>query len=187
MNIWLVTLAVFFFAYCSCAESKSLSLTENVSPNRESHGAYRIPFKFGSAGNSLATEQPSAVSEYRELNQSPYVVEFRSGPQPVAMQPPVIRPTNISSHVQEFGELNLDVAKLSWPANGETPAYPAHHRQINYAFVEAGAHQGSKKWYGAKNQVNVTTSMNVQNASKYSVQPHLVPVQPLAVYAASIR
>ena len=51
-------------------------------------------------------EQPEIVAEFGSGGQAPNIVEFGSVSGPVAAQPPTIRPSGMSNHVQEFSTLS---------------------------------------------------------------------------------
>lgn len=109
-------------------------------------------------------EQPITFSEYRSPNQSPNIVEFHSGSQPVAVQPQSIRPSAMSPRIQEFGALSTTAFE---PVNAPESTPVRVKPKLQHKAEARG----------------VRSQKIAARSAHQSI--HLVPVQQLAVYSAT--
>jgi hypothetical protein len=112
-----------------------------------------------------------AVADHHIVRKAPYVVEFGRVAQPVSLQPPTIRPTGASPHVQEFATApveSFEPSMMSEPVARATFVKPMAVHRISKSSLATPGHK------------NVHVSM-------HRASSQLVPVDKLAIFPLNER
>jgi hypothetical protein len=116
-------------------------------------------------------ETSPAAADRHNVRKAPYVVEFGPVAQPVSLQPPTIRPTGASAHVQEFATTPVESFEPSMMTEPVARAIP----------VKAiGTRKISKSSQAVSNHKSVHVSL-------HRAPSQLMPVEKLAIFPLNER
>ncbi len=112
-----------------------------------------------------------AGAEHHNVRKAPYFVEFGRVAQPVSLQPPTIRPTETSSHIQEF---------TTAPVESFEPAAATESFARATSMRPLAVHKISKYSQVTPGRKNVHVGL-------YRAPCQLVPVEKLAIFPLNER
>jgi hypothetical protein len=100
MNGWVQKLGIFFLcsSTISAVSAQSGSILEYPSAGKR----LAAPVIIDNNEDTPTAEAQTTPAEHQSARNVPNVVEFGRVAQPVSLQPPTVRPTGASPHVQEF-------------------------------------------------------------------------------------
>jgi hypothetical protein len=169
MNGWVQKLGIFFLcsSTISAVSAQSGSILEYPSAGKR----LAAPVIIDNNEDTPTAEAQTTPAEHQSARNVPNVVEFGRVAQPVSLQPPTVRPTGASPHVQEF---------TSAPVESFEPSMMAEPFARATSFKPLAAHKISKSSQVSPGHKNVHVSM-------HRAPSQFVPVEKLAIFPLNER
>ena len=171
MNGWVQKLGIFLLcsSTISAVSAQSGSIVEYPSTGKRL--AAPVIIDNNDETPTAEAQTTSAVADHQSVRNAPYVVEFGRVAQPVSLQPPTVRPTGASPHVQEF---------TSAPVESFEPSMMAEPFARATSIKPLAVHKISKSSPVTAGHKNVHVSMHRASSP-------FVPVEKLAIFPLNER
>jgi hypothetical protein len=169
MKGWVKNLGIVFLisSTASSVNAQSTSIVEYPLAGKR----LAAPVIIENNDDSTVEAQIPASADHHSARKAPHVVEFGLTPQPVSLQPPMIRPTVVSPHIQEFNTMTVEAfepSMMTEPVSRASVKAPTVHKI-------------------SKSAQSSTPGHKTVHVSMHSASTKLIPVEKLAIFPLNER